>query len=75
VVKVKLSLGQARKAQSGGEVYSTPSLTSALKGWVVKAMPQLISLREREPVPIVQEAGCTPGYIWMGAENLTSTRV
>jgi len=26
--------------------------------------------REREPVPIVQEAGWAPGQVWTGAENL-----
>jgi len=46
-----------------------------LKGWVVKAIPQLIALRERDPVRIVQEAGCTSGSIRMGAENLVLTRV
>jgi hypothetical protein len=26
--------------------------------------------RERDPLPIVQEAGWAPGLAWMGAENL-----
>jgi hypothetical protein len=25
---------------------------------------------ERDPAPIVQEAGCAPGPVWTGAENL-----
>ena len=28
--------------------------------------------RERDPVPIVQEAGWAAGPVWAGAENLTS---
>ena len=27
----------------------------------------------KEPVPIVQEAGCTPGPFWTGAGNLAPT--
>ena len=52
---------------------STLSLTSALDGgWVVNATPQPFYPRERDPIPIVQEAGCTPGPVWTGAEYLTS---
>ena len=29
----------------------------------------------KDPVPIVQEAGWTPGPVWMGAENLASTGI
>jgi hypothetical protein len=25
---------------------------------------------KKDPVPIVQEAGCAPGAVWTGAENL-----
>ena len=28
-----------------------------------------------DPVPIVQEAGCAPGLVWIGAENLTPTGI
>ena len=27
------------------------------------------------PVPIVQEAGCAPGSVWTGAENLAPTGI
>jgi hypothetical protein len=30
--------------------------------------------REKDPVPIVQEAGCAPGPVWTGAENLALHR-
>jgi hypothetical protein len=30
---------------------------------------------ERDPVPVVQEAGRAPGPIWTGVENLASTGV
>jgi len=38
-------------------------------GWVVNAMPRLLYLRERDPVPIVQEAGWAPAPVWTGEEN------
>jgi hypothetical protein len=30
---------------------------------------------EKDPVPIVQEAGWAPGPVWTGAENLASTGI
>jgi len=36
----------------------------------VKATPWQLYLRERDPVPIVQEAVWAPGPVWAGAENL-----
>ena len=39
-------------------------------GWVVNATPRLLYPRERDPVPIVQEAGWATGPVWTGAENL-----
>jgi len=44
-------------------------------GWVNTAKPRLLYPREREPAPIVQEAGRAPGTVWMGAENLVLTGV
>jgi len=41
-------------------------------GWVVNATPQPV-YSEKDPVPIVQEAGWTSGPVWMGAENLASS--
>jgi hypothetical protein len=55
---------------------STLSLTSELgKGWVVNATSRPLYPRERDPVPIVQEAGYTLGSDWTPAEYLTSTRI
>ena len=39
-------------------------------GWVVSVTPQPLYPRERYPVPIVQEARCAPGPVWMEAKNL-----
>ena len=57
MVKVKFSLGQARKAQSG-EVYYTLSLTSVLKGWVVKAVPSVNFFQEKR-----HSTHCTTGWV------------
>ena len=35
-------------------------------------MPRPIFTPGKDPVPIVQEAGWTPGPVWTGAENLAS---
>jgi len=40
-------------------------------GWVVNATTRPLYPRERDPVPIVQEAGWAPGPVWTGAENST----
>jgi hypothetical protein len=32
-------------------------------------------LREKDPVPIVQEAERSPGPVWTGVENLASTGI
>jgi hypothetical protein len=61
------------KAQrwSTGIDSSTVPLTSTLDGgWVVRAKPRPLYPRERDPVPVLQEAGWTPGPVWTGAENL-----
>ena len=36
----------------------------------MNATPRPLYFRERDPVPIVQEAGWAPGPVWTGAENL-----
>jgi len=33
-------------------------------------MPPPLYVRERDPVPIVQQFGWAPGPVWIGAENL-----
>jgi hypothetical protein len=37
--------------------------------------PRPLYSLERDPVPIVQEAGWAPGPVWMGAENLAPTGI
>jgi len=55
---------------------STLSLTSALDagGWSTPR-PSRFTPREREPVPIVQEAGWAPGLVWTGKANHTTTGI
>jgi hypothetical protein len=44
-------------------------------GWLVNAMHRSLYPRERDPVPVVQEAGWTPGPVWTCAENLAPTGI
>ena len=44
-------------------------------GWMANATPQPPYPRERDWVPTVQEAGCFPGPVWTGAENLAYTGI
>ena len=37
--------------------------------------PRLLYSRERDPVPIVQEAGWASGPVWTGAENLAPSEI
>jgi hypothetical protein len=39
---------------------------------VASPTPRPLYPRERDPVPIVQEAGWAPGPVWTAAENLPS---
>jgi hypothetical protein len=41
--------------------------------WVVKATPQPLYARERDPVRIVQEAGWDLGTVWTSAKCLSPT--
>jgi hypothetical protein len=42
---------------------------------VASATSRPLYPRERDPVPIVQEAGWAPGPVWTGAENLAPTGI
>ena len=44
-------------------------------GWAVKATPRPFYPRERDPIPIVQEAVWAPGPVWTDAENLDLTGI
>ena len=54
---------------------STLSLTSKLdgSGWSTPSLGPFIP--EKDPVPIVQEAGWAPGPVWPGEENLVPTGI
>ena len=39
--------------------------------WGVSVTPRPLFTPGKDPVHIVQEAGCVPGPVWTGAENLT----
>jgi hypothetical protein len=52
--KVKFTLGQAMKAQTGVEIYLYCSFNLGARwGWVVNAKPHLLYPWERDLVPIV----------------------
>jgi hypothetical protein len=38
-------------------------------------MPRPLSTPGTDPVPIVQEAGWSPGPVWTGAENIATTGI
>jgi hypothetical protein len=42
---------------------------------VVNATPRPLYARERDPAPVVQEAGRSPGPVWTRAENLAPTGI
>ena len=72
--KAKVHFVTHNEGQTGAYVCSsTVSLTSAPDGgWVVNPTPRPIYTRERNQVPIVQEAGLAPGPVWTGAKNLAA---
>jgi hypothetical protein len=45
------------------------------RGWWVSVTSRSPSTPGKEPVPIVEEVGWTPGPIWTGAENLSLTGI
>jgi len=63
------------KTQWGEEVQLYSFSTWALDGGVFNTTPRPFYPREREPVPIVWEAGCAPGPAGTGAENLAPTGI
>ena len=51
-------------------------MTTALEGGKgVSVTPRPLFTPEKDPLPIVQEAGWAPGPIWTGAENLVPTGI
>ena len=43
--------------------------------WGVSVTPRALFTPGKDPVPLVQEAGWTPGPVWTGAENLAPTGI
>ena len=61
------------KAQKGVKTYSS---TLSLNSVLVRGVHTLAALPlERDPAPIVQEAGWAKRPVWMGAGNLIPTRI
>jgi len=44
-------------------------------GWGLSVTPWPLFTLGKDPVPIVQEAGCAPVPVWTGAENLAPTGI
>jgi hypothetical protein len=76
VVLYLFTLKQPMKAQRGSRVVAVLGIKH-LRWMVVngKFHSRRLYARERYPVPINYEAGRAPGPVWMGAENLTCTRI
>lgn len=55
------------------QLYTSFSLGARL-AWVVKAKPRPLHPRERDRIPIVQEARQVPGPVWTGVEYLAPNR-
>jgi hypothetical protein len=74
-VKVKFTLEQAMKAQRRSRDIALLFNLGDRCGWVINAMPHPLYTRERDLVPILQEAGQAPEPAWTGEENLASTGI
>ena len=69
------TLEPATKAQKGSICIVLPffNLSAGWSGW---STPRPGSFTPgKDPVPIVQKAGCAPGPVWMGAENFYPTGI
>jgi hypothetical protein len=76
-VKVKFALEQAKKAKGGSRGIALLFFLNlcARWRWVVKVTLRPLYPRERDPVPILQEAGWAPGLVWTGAGNLAPIEI
>jgi hypothetical protein len=71
---VKFTVEQTAKTQMGEDIYSSVFFNFGVKwGWMVNATPRLLYPRERDTVPILQEAGWAPWPVWTGSEYFAST--
>ena len=81
-VKVKGTLAQAQRLCTGRTAHMGSRGITLLfldhgnrSRWGVCITPRLLFTPRKDPVPIVQEAGWALGTVWIGAENLTPTRI
>ena len=81
-VKVKVTLVQTlrlctdRTAHSGSRGIALPFHDHGTRrGLGVSVTPRPLFTPGKDPVPIVQEAGWTPGPVWTGVENLAPARI
>jgi len=80
--KVKCTLVQAlrlckgRTANRGSRSIALIFLDHGTRrGWGVSVTPRPLFAPRKDPVPIVQEAGWTPGSVWTSVENLAPTGI
>ena len=69
-VKLKCTLLQALRMCTGRRVHTT-----ALEGGEGSASRPGLFTPEKDPVPILQEAGRAPGPVWTGAEKFAPTGI
>ena len=71
-----LRLCTGRTAHRGSRGIALPFHDhSTRRGLGVSLTPRPLFTPEKDPVPIVQEAGWAPGPVWTGAENLAPTGI
>ena len=82
LVKVKVTLVQAlrlctgRTAHRGSRGIAIPfHYHGTRRGWGVNVTLRPLFTPGKYPAPIVQEAGCAPGPVWTGAENLAPSGI
>jgi hypothetical protein len=82
VGKVKCTLAQAlrlctgRTAHRGSRGIALPFHDHCTRrGWGVSFTPRPLFTPGKDPVHIVQEAGCAPGPVWTGVGNFVSTGI
>ena len=81
-IKVKCTLVQAlrlctgRTTHRGSRGIALPFHDHGTsRGWGVSVTLRPLFTPEKDPVPIVQKAGCIPGPVWTGAENFGPTGI
>ena len=81
-VKIKCTVVQALRLCTGRTAHRGSRGIALLlldhgtrRGWVINFTPRPRFPPGKDPVPIVQEAGWTPGLLWTGVENLVPTEI